>query len=67
VIAPPLSIANYVNNLSDPDFLVDVNVTFDPTYPECLYDISLFVTKDILPDTRSNVISFVPMVGATIA
>jgi hypothetical protein len=65
-IAPPLTIASYTNNLSDLDFLVDVNVSFDPTYPTCLYDVSLVVTKDVQPDTRSNVISFAPMVGASL-
>lgn len=66
-IAPPLTIPNFVNNLSDPDVLVDVNVTFDPVYPQCLYDVSLAVSKDLQPDTIANVITFTPMTGATIA
>ena len=53
--------------MSDPNFFVDVNVSFDTTYPTCLYDVLLTVTKDLLPDTIANVINFTPKVGASLA
>jgi hypothetical protein len=50
-IAPPLSIASYTSNLSDLDFTVDVNPTFDSTYPSCLFSVWMVVTKSTSPDT----------------
>lgn len=67
-IAPPLTIASLTNWLSDPNFTVDVNPTVDPAHPECLFNISMSVTKNpTLYDTAADVLTFQGQVGATLA